>query len=311
MIDANELLNKARGRWYGILTSMGLAESYLTGKHGPCPICKCGEDRWRWDNKDGSGSFFCNQCTPRAGNGVQLIQKLVGCNFPEALEKIQSIVGGCEKVENQKTKTDPKVALNKLWKDSIPLTGSDNVSIYLHNRGLTLMPDNIKFCAKCYQSDTRKELPAMIARVQSADGRPVSLHRTYLQGSGKADIESPKKLMPGTEPLNGGAVRLFSPENNLFESGTLGIAEGIETAIAATQLSQIATWAAISTSLLEAWIPPDNIKNIVIFADHDANFAGQKSAYILANKLYNRDFLVSVEMPDEVGDFNDVLTGKP
>lgn len=308
MINANELIAKARGRWYGILTSMGLAESYLTGKHGPCPICKCGEDRWRWDNKDGSGSFFCNQCTPRAGNGVQLIQKLIGCNFPEALEKVQSVIGGCEKVENQKSKTDPKIALNKLWQSSIPLTGSDNASIYFHNRGLNLQPDNIRFCEKCYESESKAELPAMIARVQSQDGRPISLHRTYLQGNGKADIESPKKLMPGTEPLNGGAIRLFLPDGKLFQSGVLGIAEGIETAISCSQMFGIATWSVISTPLMESFVSPENIKHIIIFSDNDSNYAGQRSAYILANRLYNKDLIVEVQMPDTPGtDFNDVL----
>lgn len=309
MIDAKDIEARARGRWHGILTTIGIPESYLTGKHGPCIICN-GQDRWRWDDKNGSGSFYCNQCQPKSGSGIALVQKFIGCNFPEALEKIQSIIGGCEKMPEQKPKADPKIALNKVWQASTPLTGSDPVSKYLHSRGLNLQPDNIRFCEKCYESDSKTEMSAMIARVQSEDGRPVSLHRTYLQGSGKADIESPKKLMPGTEPLNGGAVRLFSPESSLFESNTLGIAEGIETAVAATQLSQIATWAAISTSLLESWQPPNNIKSIVIFADRDANFAGQKSAYILANKLYNRDFLVEVTMPDEVGDWNDVLAGK-
>jgi len=35
MIDANELMSKAKGRWYGILTNFGIPESCLTGKHVP------------------------------------------------------------------------------------------------------------------------------------------------------------------------------------------------------------------------------------------------------------------------------------
>ncbi|MEA3307492.1 MAG: primase-helicase zinc-binding domain-containing protein, partial [Elusimicrobiota bacterium] len=56
MIDANELMSQARGKWYSILTSLGVPESYLTGKHGACPLCRSGKDRWRWDNKDGRGT---------------------------------------------------------------------------------------------------------------------------------------------------------------------------------------------------------------------------------------------------------------
>lgn len=310
MIDANELIAKARGRWFGILTSMGLAESYLTGKHGPCPICKCGDDRWRWDNKDGSGSFFCNQCTPRAGNGVQLIQKLIGCNFPEALEKIQSIIGGCEV---QETKPDQnieqkKANLNKLWQSSTGLTGSDPASKYFHSRGLNLTPLNVRYCPACFEPDTKRSYPAVIAKILNFEGKPVGLQRIYLTDE---NIGSKKKLMPGIENLNGAAIRLFKPGSELFEKGILGVGEGIETCLAASQLFGIATWAVISTSLMESWEPPVGIRHVVIFADNDASFAGQKSAYILANRLYLKDLVVSVETPEIGGmDWNDILLQK-
>jgi len=84
------------------------------------------------------------------------------------------------------------------------------------------------------------------ARVQNARGKPISIHRTYLNGSGKAEIQKPKKLMPGTETLSGSAIRLFTPDGKLFEKDTLGVSEGIETAISASQLFGIATWATIA-----------------------------------------------------------------
>lgn len=305
MIDAKALIQRCHGRWIGIFHAMGM-NVRDDGKHEGCPVCGNGRNSHRFRiDKDGSGRWICTQCG--SGSGVTLVMRYLGCNFSEALEKIQSIVRGCEKVENQKPKTDPKIALNKLWQASTPLTGSDPASKYLHSRGLNLTPNDVRFCEKCYESDSKKEIPAMIARVCSQDGRPISLHRTYLNENKKADIESPKKLMPGTEPLNGGAIRLFLP-GGMFKSGVLGLAEGIETAMSCSQLFQIATWAAISTSIMEAWLPPDNIKQIVIFGDNDSNFAGQKSAYILANKLYLRDLIVDVRLPAGIGeDFNDTL----
>ena len=116
---------------------------------------------------------------------------------------------------------------------------------------------------------------------------------------------SPKKLTPTVKPLSGGAIRLFPLKYNGFTGDTVGIAEGIETAIAATQLSEIPTWAAIGTSLLESFQPPEGVKRVVIFGDNDTNFAGQKAAYILANKLVLKDYVVDVEIPAKVGDFND------
>ena len=34
----------ARGRWCGILANLGMRESYLSGKRGPCPCCAEGKD---------------------------------------------------------------------------------------------------------------------------------------------------------------------------------------------------------------------------------------------------------------------------
>ena len=41
---------RARGRWQGILPAIGVSSQYLTGKHGPCPMCG-GKDRFRWTTK--------------------------------------------------------------------------------------------------------------------------------------------------------------------------------------------------------------------------------------------------------------------
>ena len=46
--NVNEI---ATGRWPNILAHFGIAESFLTGKHGPCPICG-GKDRFRFGNKE-------------------------------------------------------------------------------------------------------------------------------------------------------------------------------------------------------------------------------------------------------------------
>ncbi|NDF83425.1 MAG: hypothetical protein EB130_09770, partial [Actinobacteria bacterium] len=64
----------AIGHWPSILGALaGLSSDQLTDKHQPCPLCG-GEDRYRFDDQDGSGSWFCNQCGGKnqsggAGNG--------------------------------------------------------------------------------------------------------------------------------------------------------------------------------------------------------------------------------------------------
>jgi len=294
-MDCERLKREAKGRWLGVFESFGIDVG--VGKHQPCPVCG-GKDRFRFTDKHGNGNYFCNGCDP--GDGFDLIMKYTGLSFSETIQKVSEIIGVVEMDDIKKTlKVDPKPVLNKVWGASSKLTGSDPVSKYLHLRSIVLTPDNVRYCPKCYESDSKAEVSAMVAKIQNRAGKPVSLHRTYL-GLGM------KKVMTPTEPLVGAAIRLFQPGGQ-FEDGVLGVAEGVETACSAAQLNGIATWAVISTSIMAGFEPPEGIRRIVIFADNDANFAGQKAAYTLANKLFLAGLLVEVEIPLAVGeDWNDV-----
>ncbi len=53
-------IERARGRWSEILPRLGIDARFLRNRHGPCPLCG-GKDRFRFDDRDGSGSYFCNQ----------------------------------------------------------------------------------------------------------------------------------------------------------------------------------------------------------------------------------------------------------
>jgi len=291
-MDVDKLKSECSGRWLGVYEHFGVDVGI--GKHKACPACG-GKDRFRLMP---GGGHICNQCG--GGDAFNLIGKVTGLSFPEILKQTGEIIGYIEMdTVKEKPKTDPKVALNKVWKSSSKLTGSDTVSKYLHLRNIVLTPDNIRFCPKCYESDSKTEVPAMVARIHNREGRPISLHRTYL-GNGL------KKVMTPTEPIVGAAIRLFQPGGQ-FEDGVLGVAEGIESACSATQLNGIATWSVISTSIMKKWEPPEGMRHIVIFGDNDISYAGQKAAYTLANKLFLAGFLVEVEIPPEPGtDWNDV-----
>lgn len=301
-IDFEKLKSECHGRWSGIFDYLGVDVG--TGKHKPCPSCG-GDDRFRFDGALNNGSYICNQCG--AGDGFSLLMKVFSWEFTQCIKQVGKAVGMVPENNNKEHKqVDPAIALRHLYTTSHKMVPGDQASKYLMGRGLVLTPNDIMFCPKCYESDTKAKIPAMIAIIKNKSGDAIGMHRTYLNGNKKAEIPSPKKMMPPKSPLNGCAVRLFDPKDKMFESGRLGVAEGIETAMAATQLSGIATWACLSTSLLESFEPPEGIKEIVIFGDCDANFSGQKSAYMLANKLYLKDYLVEVEIPKS-GDYNDEL----
>ena len=61
-------------RWKETLGACGINTELLTARHGPCPGCG-GTDRFRFDDLDGKGTWFCSQGggTPAAGDGFALI----------------------------------------------------------------------------------------------------------------------------------------------------------------------------------------------------------------------------------------------
>ncbi|MDV7403125.1 toprim domain-containing protein, partial [Arthrospira platensis SPKY1] len=88
---------------------------------------------------------------------------------------------------------------------------------------------------------------------------------------------------------------------------TLGIAEGIETAFAAAELFEVPVWSCISANGIESFEPPEGVKQVILFADHDANFAGQAAAYRAAHRLSLKGYEVEVVVPPKVGDWLDEL----
>lgn len=142
----------------------------------------------------------------------------------------------------------------------------------------------------------------MVAKVIAPDGTPTNLHRTYLALAGeKAAVDPVRKTMWGTI-APGSAIRLFEP------GPVMGIAEGIETAFAASDLFRIPVWAAINSTLLSSWRPPEGTHQVFVFGDNDPKLGGQAAAHALGHKLACRGLSVEIKIPPVVGqDWNDVL----
>ena len=120
----------------------------------------------------------------------------------------------------------------------------------------------------------------------------MSLHRIYLDGEGrKAPVESPKKMMTPLAPVAGGAIRLYPP------GATLGIAEGIETALVIRQRTEMPVWSGVSATLLERFEPPPGVSLVVVWADLDVSGAGEQAAIGLRDRLLVRGIQVAVHVP--------------
>lgn len=294
----------AIGKWSGLLLGFGLTERQLSGKHCPCPICG-GRDRFRFDDLEGRGTWFCSHC--RAGDGVSLVMALKGWDFKTAAKEIEQAAGVVQAAPIAKAQDEAEKIkkLHRVWSESKLLQDGDEVMRYLAGRGLNLtqVVEGMRLHPRLAYYDGETfigKFPAMVARVVDRGDSGLTLHRTFLKDGRKALVDSAKKLMPG-KPISGGAVRL-SPAGVC-----LGIAEGIETALAASELFGLPVWSCISAHGIETFEPPVGIDKVTVFADNDISYMGQKAAYAAAFRLKQRGIAVDVKIPDAPGDWLDVL----
>lgn len=307
MLAKRSIHDIARGRWHAILPALGISSKFLTNKHGPCPICG-GKDRFRYDDKGGNGTYFCGNVSCGPGNGVDLVMKFLKLDFREARDRIAEAAGEAS-VKIAKAVDDTKIAAlaENLWHKASPLTGFDPVSVYLAKRGIKLapLPHELRYLADAlyvHDDKSRTRHPAMLARFAAPDATRWTVHRTFLDEKGnKADLPKRKMFVPGPCP-QGGAIRLA------HSAETMGIAEGVETALSAMLLNDVPVWAAADAGKMTRWQPPPAAKNIIIFADEDSSYTGQRAAVDLAHRLVSEGYHVDVRYPGSMDtDWNDVL----
>ncbi len=189
----------------------------------------------------------------------------------------------------------------ELWGRCVPLTDGDPAARYLRRRiGIQAQgaPASLRFHPALpywHDGDKLGTYPAIMAPLTAPDGRTVALHRTYLTPEGrKADVPTVKKLTAASGPLAGASVRLHSPRR-----GTIGVCEGIETALAASMGSGVPTVAAYCAGALAGYSWPAGVQWLVIFADADK--AGREAADKLRVRALSAGLRVNLMMPTEAG----------
>lgn len=291
MLNAKQKTAEAAvGKWPGILLALGVDDKFLGKKHSACPWCG-GTDRFRFDDKNGSGSFICSQCG--AGSGMDFAMRHLGTSFKEAAASVDMVVGNVEASRrmDERSEADKLRSIKKVLNECRAVTHGDPVWRYLNRRtGIELIPTDIKFHPGLFHSDGGS-YPCMVSIMRDIEGRGVTVHRTYLTSNGeKANVDPVKKFMAG-KSLKGAAVRLSRVASHI------GIAEGLETALAASQRFQLPVWAATNATLLEQWHVPQGVKRITIMADNDQSFTGQAAAFMLAKRLVRDGLVVDIKIP--------------
>uniref|UniRef100_UPI0035583D8B DUF7146 domain-containing protein n=1 Tax=Mangrovibrevibacter kandeliae TaxID=2968473 RepID=UPI0035583D8B len=196
-----------------------------------------------------------------------------------------------------------------IWKSTQLLAGS-LAEVYLRARGIDLIDEpNLRFHPSLPYPKAGKH-PALVARVQGPDGKGIGVWRIFLapDGRGKAQVENAKL---GLGNVKGGAVRLGG------EGPVVGIAEGVETALAAHELDRRhPIWAGLSTSGIMTFVPPPFVRRVLIYPDGDIakirdgkvhEAPGMRAALVLKERLVGEHKPSAIIDPPREGDYLDAL----
>jgi putative DNA primase/helicase len=293
-----DTIERAQHRWREILPQLGIDTRFLTNKHGPCPLCG-GKDRYRFDDRGGTGSYFCSQCG--AGVGVILVRKKHGWDFRKAVTEIDKIIGGLSAPIIEKP-TKPQCSDERRRRDIERVLAEANdqaiVNTYLRGRGLSVSSPVLRGHPSCLYFDADRKpagrFRAILAPFIGPDGEIKTAHRIY-DAPHLAKPER-KKNMPVVGTIRGGAVRLFDCDEEL------AIGEGIETMLAVREMFVLPVWACLTANGVESFMLPPGVRHLHVYADNDTNCTGQKAAYTLANRLSVRNKIpVEVHVPPIAG----------
>jgi hypothetical protein len=285
MTEARKITSALGGRWHG---------SYGTA---PCPVCQAEhrEDQTALTLSDGQRRLLLN-C------------KKSGCNFIDVLR-----AAGVTGQRHQGQPLLPSVNqapggaatsgyAKKLWQSSVEIKGSPAEAYLRSTRKIVCpLPATLRYNPQTAHGPSKQNLPAMIALIEG--GATVAVSRTYLRpdGTGKAEVpKAQQKMMLGG--ARGGHVTVQNC------SGTIIIAEGIETALSLPQVldtSRATIWAALSATNLRVVNLPSPAGHLLIASDGDE--AGQQASYDLASRAARLGWSVELKPAPEGRDWNDVL----
>jgi hypothetical protein len=242
-------------------------------------------------------------------------------------------ISGWQGAYGEPRRTKPKTATERaadlkraldIRRHGRPIMGTPGET-YLRSRGLlpdialygeTGWPPSIRWADDVDRLPWPPVRPGIVVDIQNpATGAISGIHRFFFTRSGLIAIRPDGKKDRRCLGFIWGNAAMFDCEPD--SEGRWGIAEGVETAMAARQLYRIPVWAAVFGGNMRAITPPRWARRITIFSDHDAvNFrlGYAPGAKFAADAMHAYRLLAGVEdvrvlAPERVKDFADVLQG--
>lgn len=189
-----------------------------------------------------------------------------------------------------------------IWDSAVPL---DQARVpYFRVRGIAEpRGEDVRFLSAKEHWPSRTTWPCIVSRVTDfATGEPLTLHFTFLSvdAGAKAPVPVGKaKLLLRDHVKAGGVIRLTDDAD---VTGRLGLAEGLETALAITAAQGslwywFPTWATVDSGNMGALPVVPGIGELNIYADVDPSGTGEKAARKLAARWHAAGVNVAIVLP--------------
>lgn len=207
------------------------------------------------------------------GRRAILFHCFAGCSQDQVLRALSArgvppetmFSAGCEvKTTGNIDKSGHNAFAERIWREAKPVSGT-HAKAYLEARGIRAVSRALRFHPRTPlgPKGNTQYMPALIAAVTMDHGL-VAIHRTFLDPiqPALAAFDNPKRALG---KMAAGAVRLFDPID-----GKLGLAEGVESALAARALTQIPCWSSLGNERFGLVAIPESVSELHLFVDHDA-----------------------------------------
>ncbi|EPF6994192.1 primase-helicase zinc-binding domain-containing protein [Salmonella enterica subsp. enterica serovar Poona] len=293
-MNVTETVKQACGHWPRILPALGV--KVIKNRHQSCPVCG-GSDRFRFDDKEGRGTWFCNQCG--AGDGLKLVEKVFGVTPSEAAGKVNAVTGNLSPVAPEviavaeaETVADRKAAAGlaaKLMEKTRPATSN----AYLTRKGFHAL-ECLTLTAIHKTGGVMFRAGDVVVPLYDDTGALVNLQLINADGL--------KRTLKGGQVK--GACHVI--EGKKQAGKRLWIAEGYATALTVHHLTSETVMVALSSvnllSLASLARQKSPACQIVLAADRDLNCDGQSKAAVAADACEG-----VVALPPVFGDWNDAF----
>ncbi|UXY10063.1 primase-like DNA-binding domain-containing protein [Kosakonia sp. ML.JS2a] len=294
-MNVTETVKQACGHWPRILPALGV--KVMKNRHQPCPVCG-GADRFRFDDKEGRGTWFCNQCG--AGDGLSLVEKALGVTVNEAADRVNAVTSSLPPVapeviaadtaETEASRREAAALAASIMMKTRPATGN----AYLTRKGLA--------DRECLTLTTTHKTGGVTYRAGDVVV-PLYDDTGALVNVQLINADGDKRTLKGGQVK--GACHIIEGQKQAGKR--LWIAEGYATALTVHHLTGENVMVALSSVNLLSLASLARNRHpggqIILAADRDLNGDGQTKAAAAAEACAG-----VVVLPPVFGDWNDAFT---